>query len=216
MTATSLRSPPTIVVGRGGTEGVGAQARALDARRALVVTDPYLVKTGVATGCVDALHMADVAVVVVDEVQFDLTVENVEAGLAALHAFAADADRATQEELDRIPSLVKSPALKVNFDTGNAYLSGSGPHAWLENIIDRVSHIHAKDISRAVSGRYRGKVWGMLGCACGDGGIDWERIVATCRKAPRDIVRSIECVSAADAAKSLEYLRPIIERSAAR
>jgi len=123
---------------------------------------------------------------------------------------------ATQAGLDRIFALVGSPALAINFDTGNTYLSGNDPHAWLERIIDRVSHVHAKDISQADSDRYRGKVWGMLGCACGDGVIDWERIVATCRRAPRDIVLSIECVSAADAARSLAYLQPIVQRGARR
>ena len=123
---------------------------------------------------------------------------------------------ATQAGLDRIFALVNSPALKINFDTGNTYLSGNDPHVWIDRIIDRVSHVHAKDISQDDSDRYRGKVWGMLGCACGDGVIDWERIVDSCRKAPRDIVLSIECISADDAAKSLAYLTPIVERANAR
>jgi sugar phosphate isomerase/epimerase len=114
--------------------------------------------------------------------------------------------------LERILAMVDSPAMAVNFDTGNTYLSGNDPHAWLETIIDRVSHVHAKDISQADSDAYRGKVWGMLGCACGDGVIDWERIVATCRRAPRDIVLCVECGSAVDAVKSLEYLTPIVRR----
>ena len=123
---------------------------------------------------------------------------------------------ATQAGLDRIFALVSSPALKINFDTGNTYLSGNDPHVWIDQIIDRVSHVHAKDISQADSDRYRGKVWGMLGCACGDGVIDWERIVNSCRKAPRDIVLSIECRSADDAARSLAYLTPIVDRANAR
>ena len=120
---------------------------------------------------------------------------------------------ASPERLARVLGLVESPALAVNFDTGNTYLSGNDPHVWLDAIIDRVSHVHAKDISQETSDRYRGKVWGMLGCACGDGVIDWERIVATCRRAPRDIVLSIECISAEDAARSLEHLAPIIARA---
>jgi sugar phosphate isomerase/epimerase len=119
---------------------------------------------------------------------------------------------ASPDRLNRALALVDSPALAVNFDTGNTYLSGNDPHAWLDAIIDRVSHVHAKDISQETSDRYRGKVWGMLGCACGDGVIDWERIVATCRRAPRDIVLSIECISGEDAARSLAYLSPIVAR----
>jgi sugar phosphate isomerase/epimerase len=115
----------------------------------------------------------------------------------------------TPEALERTFGLVHSPALGINFDTGNAFLSGNDPHAWLEQIIDRVVHVHAKDISHADAERYRGKVHGMLGCACGDGVIDWQRIVATCEKAPRDLVLSIECASIADAERSLAHFRSL-------
>jgi sugar phosphate isomerase/epimerase len=116
---------------------------------------------------------------------------------------------ATPEALERTVGLVDSRALAINFDTGNSYLSGNDPHAWLEQIIDRVVHVHAKDISQETSDKYRGKVRGMLGCACGDGIIDWERIVATCRQAPQDIVLSIECGSVEDARRSLEHFRSL-------
>ena len=36
------------------------------------------------------------------------------------------------EGLDRIFSLVKIPAIGINFDTGNAYLCGQDPYTWLE------------------------------------------------------------------------------------
>lgn len=32
-----------------------------------------------------------------------------------------------------------------------------------------------------------------VGCACGDGVIDWERVMRICQKARRDIVLSVEC-----------------------
>jgi sugar phosphate isomerase/epimerase len=118
--------------------------------------------------------------------------------------------------LDRVLGLVDSPALAVNFDTGNAYLSGNDPAIWLAAIINRVSHLHAKDISQADSDAYRGKVWGMLGCACGEGMVDWERIVSICRRAPRDIVLSIECSTPEEATKSREYLEPIVRAANAR
>jgi sugar phosphate isomerase/epimerase len=117
---------------------------------------------------------------------------------------------ATPADLERTLALVDSPALAVNFDTGNSLLSGNDPHAWLESIVDRVVHVHAKDISAADAERYTGKVRGMLGCACGDGVIDWERIVRACAAAPRDIVLSVVCGSVEDAARSLEHLRGVI------
>jgi sugar phosphate isomerase/epimerase len=115
----------------------------------------------------------------------------------------------TPAALERTFGLVKSAAVGINFDTGNAYLSGNDPHEWLERIIDRVVHVHAKDISHADGERYRGKVHGMLGCACGDGVVDWQRIVETCRRAPRDLVLSIECVSIDDAERSLAHFRSL-------
>ena len=49
--------------------------------------------------------------------------------------------------LDRIYTLVKSPCIGINFDTGNAYLCGHDPYAWLERVAGRLVHLHAKDIS---------------------------------------------------------------------
>jgi len=113
---------------------------------------------------------------------------------------------ATPAAFARTAGLVDSPALKMNLDTGNSFLSGNDPHAWLEEAIDDVVHVHAKDISKEDAERYRGKVRGMLGCACGDGVIDWARIVETCRRAPRDLVLSVECGTVEDAEKSLAHL----------
>jgi sugar phosphate isomerase/epimerase len=113
---------------------------------------------------------------------------------------------ATPAAYARTAGLVDSPVIGLNLDTGNSFLSGNDPHVWLEDSIDEVIHVHAKDISREDAERYRGKVRGMLGCACGDGVIDWARIVETCRRASRDLVLSVECGSAADAERSLEHL----------
>jgi sugar phosphate isomerase/epimerase len=114
------------------------------------------------------------------------------------------------EGLDRIYKLVKSPAIGINFDTGNAYLCGHDPYAWLERVVDRLVHLHAKDISTQQSSSERGKVTGTpVGCACGDGVIDWARVAAICRKAPRDIVFSVECGTVDQAARSVKHLRAL-------
>ena len=115
------------------------------------------------------------------------------------------------EGLDRIYNLVKSPAIGINFDTGNSYLCGHDPYAWLERVADRLVHLHAKDISTQQSASERGKVTGTpVGCACGDGVIDWSRVVAICRKAPRDIVFSVECGTVDQAARSVKHLQALI------
>jgi sugar phosphate isomerase/epimerase len=118
----------------------------------------------------------------------------------------------TPEGLDRIQWLVDSPALRINFDTGNAYLAGEDPYAWLERVRDRVVHVHAKDISVEHSHAERGKVTGTpVGCACGDGVIDWERVVRILKTVPREVCLSVECGTVDQAARSLEHLRRICE-----
>ncbi len=117
----------------------------------------------------------------------------------------------TPDGLDRIYNLVDSPAIGINFDTGNSYLSGEDPAKWLEHVLDRLVHLHAKDISIAQSEDERGKVTGTpVGCACGEGVIDWKAIIALCKKAPRDIVMSVECGTIDQAQKSVKHLKSLL------
>jgi sugar phosphate isomerase/epimerase len=114
--------------------------------------------------------------------------------------------------LERIFRLVDSPALGINFDTGNAYLCGHDPLAWLESVVDRLVHLHAKDIAPTQADQQRGKVTGTpVGCACGDGVIDWRKVIALCRRAPRAIVLSVECGTVEQAERSLRHLRACLE-----
>ena len=117
----------------------------------------------------------------------------------------------TPAGLDRIYALVPSPAIGINFDTGNGYLAGQDPVAWLEHVRDRLVHLHAKDISVVQSESERGKVTGTpVGCACGEGVIDWARVIEICRGAPRDIVFSVECGTVAQAESSLKHLKKLL------
>jgi sugar phosphate isomerase/epimerase len=119
----------------------------------------------------------------------------------------------TPEGLDRICALIDSPAIGINFDTGNSYLSGEDPVAWLRRVGDRLVHVHAKDISVKQADDERGKVTGTpVGCACGEGVIDWQAVIDVCRFAPRDIVLSVECGTVEQARRSYEFLRPLLDR----
>ena len=115
--------------------------------------------------------------------------------------------------LDRIHALVDSPALGINFDTGNSYLAGEDPIAWLTHCQDRLIHLHAKDISIAQSDAERGKVTGTpVGCACGDGVIDWAKVIEVCEGVERDeIVFSVECGTVEQAERSIKYLKPLLD-----
>jgi sugar phosphate isomerase/epimerase len=113
--------------------------------------------------------------------------------------------------LDRIYNLVDSEAIGINFDTGNSYLSGHDPVEWLEGVKDRLVHLHAKDISLQQSEDERGKVTGTpVGCACGEGVIDWKKVVEICKKLPRDIVFSVECGTIEQAERSISHLKGLV------
>jgi len=117
----------------------------------------------------------------------------------------------TPAGLDRLSKLVKSKAIGINFDTGNSYLGGEDPYQWLQKIVGRLVHLHAKDISIQHSEAERGKVTGTpVGCACGDGVIDWARVIRLCQKAKQDIVFSVECGTVEQAGRSIEHLRKLL------
>ena len=72
-------------------------------------------------------------------------------------------------------------------------------------------HLHAKDISVEQSEDERGKVTGTpVGCACGEGVIDWKAVIEVCKRAPQDIVMSVECGTIEQAEKSVKYLKSLL------
>jgi sugar phosphate isomerase/epimerase len=118
----------------------------------------------------------------------------------------------TPDGLDSIYSLVASPALGINFDTGNSYLAGgSDVYEWLERVKDRLVHLHAKDISLSQSRSERGKVSGTpVGCACGDGVVDWKRVIDIVKSSGQEIVFSVECGTIEQAVRSFKHLSPLL------
>lgn len=117
----------------------------------------------------------------------------------------------TPDGLDRIQGLVDSVCIGINFDTGNSYLAGEDPIAWLQRVLNRLVHLHAKDISVQQSDAERGKVTGTpVGCACGDGVIEWDQVVELCKAAPRDMVFSVECGTVDQAARSIACLKKLV------
>ena len=78
----------------------------------------------------------------------------------------------TTEGLIRIAGLVDSPWLRINYDTGTAFLGGEDPYRGLETVLPLLVHVHAKDISIRQAKDEKGKVTGTpVGCACGGGVI---------------------------------------------
>lgn len=122
----------------------------------------------------------------------------------------------TTNGLLRIATLVDHPLLRVNYDTGNAYLAGEDIYDALERIGPRLVHMHAKDISVQHSEAERGKVSGTpVGCGCGDGVVDWARVAVIIRRHGFDGVLSVECGSPEEAARSLAHLSGIVAAAGA-
>ncbi|MBM3749269.1 MAG: sugar phosphate isomerase/epimerase [Acidobacteria bacterium] len=120
----------------------------------------------------------------------------------------------TTAGLLRIATLVPSPMLRVNYDTGNAYLGGEDPYEGLRAVRHLLVHLHAKDITLRQAEAERGKVTGTpVGCACGDGVIDWARVVAILLEGRFSGVLSVECGTPEQARRSLEHLTAVIGRA---
>lgn len=115
----------------------------------------------------------------------------------------------TVEGLMRIVNLAESPWIGVNWDTGNSYLAGiEDPYDGLAEVRQHVRHIHAKDISIAQGEAERGLVTGTpVGCACGEGVVDWERVIEIMEPIDREIVLSVECGTIGEAERSLRFLK---------
>ncbi len=64
-----------------------------------------------------------------------------------------------------------SPFLRMNMDTGNTFIAGQDPAAFLEPLIAKVSHVHIKDVSESLAAASRGGLTGIAvsHCALGDG-----------------------------------------------
>lgn len=120
----------------------------------------------------------------------------------------------TAAGLLKIVNLVKSPWIKINWDTGNSYLAGiEDPYDGLELVKYQVFHVHAKDISMEQSESDRGKVTGTpVGCACGQGVVDWEKVLDILDPLDREIILSVECGTIDQARDSLVFLEELISR----
>jgi sugar phosphate isomerase/epimerase len=113
----------------------------------------------------------------------------------------------TTAGLLRIVGLVESPYLRVNYDTGNAFLAGEDPYCGLQTVLPLLVHVHAKDISITQAEGEKGKLTGTpVGCACGSGVIDWARVLEILHRSNWNGVLSVECGTSQQAADSLKHL----------
>jgi sugar phosphate isomerase/epimerase len=75
------------------------------------------------------------------------------------------------EMMERMLAFCDSPFLRMNMDTGNTFIAGQDPVDFLRRFIDRVSHVHVKDVSESLAAATRGNQTGIAvsQCALGEG-----------------------------------------------
>jgi len=76
----------------------------------------------------------------------------------------------------RILNLVPSEMMGVNFDTGNVALFGTDPLEMLDAMIEKVMHIHLKDIDRETLQKYRGETAIPASTTIGEGVVPIKQI----------------------------------------
>jgi sugar phosphate isomerase/epimerase len=75
------------------------------------------------------------------------------------------------EFMEKMLSFVDSDYLRMNMDTGNTFIAGQDPVAFLQKFKNKVSHVHVKDVSDSLASSLRGELTGIAvsQCAIGDG-----------------------------------------------
>jgi sugar phosphate isomerase/epimerase len=117
------------------------------------------------------------------------------------------------DAMAEILAFVDSPFLRMNMDTGNTFIAGRDPVAFLRRFLPKISHVHLKDVSETLAQAVRGGQTGIAVSHCALGaGVNADNI-RECLKILRDQdyqgVLSIECEGQAGPmiGQSLAWLR---------
>lgn len=115
--------------------------------------------------------------------------------------------------MEKMLAFCDSPWLRMNMDTGNTFIAGQDPVAFLRRFIKKVSHVHIKDVSESLAKAVRGGQTGIAVSHCSLGeGVNADNIrqcLTLLRDAGYDGVLSIECEGQGGPMieKSLAWLR---------
>jgi sugar phosphate isomerase/epimerase len=126
------------------------------------------------------------------------------------------------EFMERMLSFYDTPHLRMNFDSGNTFIAGQDPVAFLDRFKHKVSHVHVKDVSQSLAAAMRGELTGIAvsATAIGDG-VNVENI-RRCFNILADIgydgVVSIECEGQGGPMieKSLAWVRELVAETNAK
>lgn len=117
--------------------------------------------------------------------------------------------------MERLFARFESEYLRLNMDTGNTFIAGLEPLAYLKRFRKYVSHAHIKDVSPSLAAAMRGEETGI---ACSEvpigGGVNADNIrqcLAYLKETGWSGAVSIECYgSDENIKKSVEFLRPLV------
>ncbi|MEK7675350.1 MAG: sugar phosphate isomerase/epimerase [Verrucomicrobiota bacterium] len=129
------------------------------------------------------------------------------------HGYFTTNPDAMQEML----AFVDSPFLRMNMDTGNTFIAGRDPVAFLKRFLPKVSHVHVKDVSESLAQAVRGGQTGIAvsHCALGEGvnAGNIRQCLALLQEAGYGGALSIECEgqSGPMIEKSLAWLRGTLQ-----
>ena len=121
------------------------------------------------------------------------------------------------DTLERILSLFDSPYLRLNFDTGNTFIAGQDPVAFLKRFRHKLAHCHIKDVSEDLAKAVRGNETGISTSVVPiGGGVNADNIagcIELLKATDWDGVLSIEAEAIpGNIEKSLEWIRKQIAK----
>jgi len=119
------------------------------------------------------------------------------------------------EFMERLFTHFDSEFLRLNFDTGNVFISGKDPLEYLKQFRKYLTHCHIKDVSEGLAAAVRGEETGI---ACSEvpigGGVNAENIkkcIEYLKQTDWSGAVSIECNGADEnIARSVEFLRGLV------
>ncbi|MGQ9576810.1 MAG: sugar phosphate isomerase/epimerase family protein [Thermoguttaceae bacterium] len=122
----------------------------------------------------DGLHapagLADEEAMALMQRSYEQILEIAEAHRVTVHIEPHGYFTTKPEFMARMLRFVESPYLRMNMDTGNTFIAGQDPVAFLAQFADRVSHVHIKDVSESLAAATRGKQTGIAVSHCALGG----------------------------------------------
>jgi len=119
------------------------------------------------------------------------------------------------ETLLEIVEHFSSPYVRINFDTGNTFIAGQDPLAFLKKVRKYVTHVHCKDVSKELADAARGKSTGIsasvVHIGAGVNAPNIKKCIEYLTETGWDGVFSIESDGEENVLKSVAWLREQIK-----